>query len=349
LVNGKFEALYAIHEWNQTQSGGFLRSGDAMEHLKPLLPAIECKANPNLVIAPRTANGVSQLDIMLASLLPDEVLDKAGIKRLNANFGLSTVGLQSLPKSFTGVVRSAFESYIWKKLSPAARLDPYAFSPNSSLRLLAGDAKFWMHRIYRVAIELRETMFDECEDSGKDGWEPLPELSRKLFAQIGEEERNNFVVRRPLMGGTLWNVDSAEEREGILQGAINGLGSMDSLAPVLEVMHGHRTHDDFSNRYSWVKEDFERSFYSKRSKIKVEMVETLDDAPVWSSGDNEGYEHALFRDVMAVLDTRERKLVVALRMGKTATEISREAGLAGHAAISRRISKIKAKVQGLLN
>jgi hypothetical protein len=206
-----------------------------------------------------------------------------------------------------------------------------------------------MHRIYRVAIELRDTHFDECDESDEEGWEPLPELSEKLFAEIGERERDNFIVRRPLMGGLLWDIDSMEEREGILQDAIDGVEGMESLAPVLEVLHGHRTHDDFSSRYSWVKEDFERAFYSKRSKIKVEMVETLDDAPVWSSGDNEGYDHALFRDVMAVLDARERKLIVALRMGRTATEIAREEGLAGHAAISRKIAKIKAKVQTILS
>jgi hypothetical protein len=86
LATGRLEATYAIHEWNQSQSGGFVRSGEAIELLKPLLPALERKANPNLVIAPQTANGISQLDVMLASLLPDEALSKAGIKPTSPRF-----------------------------------------------------------------------------------------------------------------------------------------------------------------------------------------------------------------------------------------------------------------------
>jgi hypothetical protein len=57
----------------------------------------------------------------------------------------------------------------------------------------------------------------------------------------------------------------------------------------------------------------------------------------------------LFRDVFAALDLRERRLILAIRAGKTVTEIGREAGHAGHAAISRRIEQIQAKVRRLLN
>src|SRR6185436_15978799 len=113
-------------------------------------------------------------------------------------------------------------------------------------------------------------------------------------------------------------------------------------------LHRHHAHEDFSSRYSWVKEDFERSFYSKRSKLKVELIETVDDAPVWNSAEPDGYERVLFRDILAALNVRERRLLLALRMGKTSTEIARGQGLTGHAAISRRIKGLKAKIAKLL-
>lgn len=119
---------------------------------------------------------------------------------------------------------------------------------------------------------------------------------------------------------------------------------MDSLAPVIELLHTRRAHEDFANRHSWIKEDFERQFYSKRAALKVELIETLDEAPVWSSEDNEGYGQALFRDVLAWLDRKERKLLLALRMGRTATEIAASNGLAGHASVSCRIARLKRKI-----
>ena len=113
-------------------------------------------------------------------------------------------------------------------------------------------------------------------------------------------------------------------------------------------MRSHRAHEDFSDRYSWIKEDFERSFHSKRSKLKVQIVETVDDFPVWESAGCDGYADVLFRDVLAALDVNERTLFLAIRSGKTVCEISTEYGLRGHAAISRRIAKLKEKLQRLL-
>lgn len=129
-------------------------------------------------------------------------------------------------------------------------------------------------------------------------------------------------------------------------GLIDGAGARE---PVIELLQSHRAHEDFSSRASWIKEDFERTFHSKRAKLKVELVETLDDAPVWSTDECEGYGEVLFRDLVAALDLRERRLLLALRMGKTVTEISADEGLNGHGSISQRVAALKEKVAVLLN
>jgi len=205
-----------------------------------------------------------------------------------------------------------------------------------------------MSRIYRVAAELRETMFDECDDSSEKTWKPLPELSAKILGEIPEKDRTEFKVRRPLQGGRIWDENSLEEREGIIDDAIQGIGTMESVQPVIELLLSRKTQDDFSERTSWIKEDFERAFYSKRAKVKVELIETLDDCPVWASDGNEGYENALFRDVLSFLDRKERKLVIALRMGRTVSEIATSQGLNGHGSVSRKLKALKAKVGRLL-
>jgi hypothetical protein len=135
----------------------------------------------------------------------------------------------------------------------------------------------------------------------------------------------------------------------VLQCAINGDGVLESLDPVIELLHRHRDHGDFSDANSWIKEDFERSFYSKRAKLKVDLVETIDDAPAYTLEPNEPYEQVLFRDVIAMLNQKERRLVLALRMGKNASNIARETGLRGHASVSRRIAALKMKIARLLN
>ena len=98
-----------------------------------------------------------------------------------------------------------------------------------------------------------------------------------------------------------------------------------------------------------MKEDFERSFYSKRARIKVTLVETVDDFPVWTSNEPQGYENILYRDMLALLDIKERHLVVALRHGKTLTEIAEDLGYKSHSPISRAVNSLKEKVRRILD
>jgi hypothetical protein len=157
-----------------------------------------------------------------------------------------------------------------------------------------------------------------------------------------------FEVRRPLRGGVIWDEENHDEREAVLDHAITGIGVMESIEPVVDLLQTHRTHEDFSSSVSWIKEDFERSFYSKRAKLKVELVETLDDSPVWAMDECDGYGQVLFRDLLAALNLKERKLLLAVRQGKTPCEIASTQGLRGHAAISRRVKRLKAKLAALL-
>jgi hypothetical protein len=78
------------------------------------------------------------------------------------------------------------------------------------------------------------------------------------------------------------------------------------------------------------------------------MVETIDQFPAWNAGECFGYEDVVFRDLLSCFDRTSQRILIALRHGKTTTEIAREAGLKGHASISRRISQIKRRVRRLM-
>ncbi len=129
---------------------------------------------------------------------------------------------------------------------------------------------------------------------------------------------------------------------------IDGDTTFESLEPVVEVLLGSAAHEDFSERYSWVKEDFERAFYSKRSKVKVRLHEFIDECPVHDGSDTPGYENVLFRDLMAFFDQRDRTIILALRQGKTQSAIAEQLGHSGHASVSRRIKAIENKMRQLL-
>jgi DNA-binding NarL/FixJ family response regulator len=57
----------------------------------------------------------------------------------------------------------------------------------------------------------------------------------------------------------------------------------------------------------------------------------------------------MFRDLLAFFDQRDRHLLVALRHGKTVSEIANELGHSGHAAVSRRVRSVKEKLRILLH
>lgn len=344
-AEGPLEQVAHIYEWNTTQRAGFYRSSEAMDALKTAIPSLEERRNPNMILVPTLA-GTSELDLMLAGLLPDALLQQHNLERRRSTMNL-IFGHRALDSNYGSRARVAFSEHIWSLLSPRARLGANAFSASSPLRLLAGDTRYWAHRIYRLALDRRDTYFDPTEHE-EDSWKPVNTLREQILAQIPEEDRHRFKVERPLMGGDIWDVFDSGEREDVLRSAVDGDGVMESLEPVIEMLHSHRAHEDFSDQHSWIKEDFERSFYSKRARLKVDLVETIDDAPAYDLESNEPYEQVLFRDVIAMLNQKERRLVLALRMGKNASTIARESSLRGHASVSRRISALKAKLANLL-
>lgn len=339
----RLELAVAAYDWNATQRSGFLRARETMQALQTAVPFLESRRNPNMILALED-RGTSALDVMLAGLLPDRALERHLLKRHPTNLSLTNF-YGDLDAQFGARARSAFAEHIWSCLAPKARLGSSAFSPNAPLRLLAGDTRYWAHRLYRLALDRRDRYFEPTTHED-DGWKPLEALTAEVMASLVEEDRAKFVVTRPLMGGDIWDVDDPDEREDVLQSAIDGDGVMESLAPIVELLHSHHTHEDFSPRHSWIKEDFERSFYSKRAKLKVDIVETIDDVPAYDV--DCPYEQILFRDILAMLDQKERRLVLALRMGKNASTIARESGLHGHASVSRRIAALKAKLKHVL-
>ncbi len=107
--------------------------------------------------------------------------------------------------------------------------------------------------------------------------------------------------------------------------------------------------EDFSSRWSFAREDFERKLYQKRSKVRVHFVELDDTIPVHGP-ESEVHENLLWQNLMAVLDPKERRVVVCLRSGITRMgEIGKRLGYANHSPVSKALARIRKKAQKLLS
>jgi hypothetical protein len=110
-------------------------------------------------------------------------------------------------------------------------------------------------------------------------------------------------------------------------------------------VRSNRVQDDFSTRWSFAKEDFERKLYRKRAKTRVTFVE-LDEAKPVHAPTSEVHENLLWEDFMVLLNAKERRIVVCLKNGLTrVSDISRKLGYANHSPVSKALQRIRRKAE----
>ena len=113
------------------------------------------------------------------------------------------------------------------------------------------------------------------------------------------------------------------------------------LRGILDAVRSNRVEDDFSERWTYAREDFERKLYRKRTKIKVRFVELTDTIPVQGS-ETEVLDRVVYGDFLALLNERDREVVVLLDSGMTnLTEIAATMGYRNHSPVSKRLNRIR--------
>jgi hypothetical protein len=156
-------------------------------------------------------------------------------------------------------------------------------------------------------------------------------------------------VRRPCFGGDAWRgEDDAWEA---MQEVVDAADRRGRLRSLIDAIRSNRVQDDFSPRWSYEREDFERKLYAKRARWKVSFVELDDTVPVHSpDAEPEQERRLLWQDFFSVLNEKERRIVVCLRNGATsATEIGRTLGYANHSPVSKALARIRRKAKRRLH
>ena len=112
------------------------------------------------------------------------------------------------------------------------------------------------------------------------------------------------------------------------------------LRSIIEAIKSNRVEEDFSPIWSFAREDFERKLYRKRNKVKIQFVQ-LDDTIPTHGPDAEVHENRLWQSLFAVLNPKERRIVICLRSGVTKlTDVATLLGYANHSAVSKALKKI---------
>ncbi|MFI0453690.1 sigma-70 family RNA polymerase sigma factor [Actinomadura sp. 6N118] len=321
-----------VAQWNLLWEAAQLRRRFfAEDDLPPVIGQIADRGDVNVVFVPRTDSRYHEYS-PLFHLLPHPTVQRYGLPPLRCGqwpyVANATPVDRFLPADFEHRLSRAWATTVWRHLISGSPLR--AFSNTDPIRLLAHNLDFWIPPV-TAAIQDILGGFPRVDDTV--GEEPVPLEDGSVL--------EDAVAVSPRVGSELWQ-GQAEAAE-VVRATVEHADAGGQLCGILEAVRAHRVQDDFSEHWSYAREDFERKLYSKRSKVTVRFVELTDTIPV-QGPETEVLDGLVYGDFLALLDPRERQVVVLLRSGVTKlTEIADLLGYANHSPVSKRLARIRRK------
>ena len=327
------DALFvAMAKWNLLwEAAQFRRRCFAEDQLPPELFDVADRGDVNVVFVPRTAARYYEY-APLFHLLSRSQAERHGLPLLRTGIWPYLAGIgpvdRYLPADFEARLSRAWASAVWRHLSPGSPLR--AFSTADPIRLLAHNLDFWLPPVTAAIEEILRDF--PVVDAGIPEGPALLEDGTVFDGVIAAGAR---------VGGDLW-CGEAEAAEVVRQ-AVEHADASGRLRGILDAVRSNRVEDDFSEHWSYAREDFERKLYRKRAKIKVRFVELTDTIPV-QGPDTEVEHNLVFADFLALLDERERQVVILLHSGLTKVgDVARALGYKNHSPVSKRLALIRKK------
>lgn len=318
-----------VIKWNILwEAAQFRRRFFNEDDLPEALAKVADMGDVNVIFVPRTRSRYYEY-VPLVHLLPRRALERFGLPLLQAGqwpFSGDWNRIdRHLPHDFQGRLAKAWAWAVWPKLNSGSGLT--AFSKDDPIRLLAHNLDFWIPPVTTV---IQETLGDFPEvKNGKD-YGPVQLHDGSVL--------EGAIAGNPRMGGDIWHGEA--EAAEMLAWTVNEADATGNLRGVLEAVRTHRVHDDFSGYWSNAREDFERKLHRKRNKVKVRFVELTDTIPV-QGPDSEVLGKLVTNDFLALLDEKQREIVVLLNSGFRQHEIAEQMGYANHSPISKRLNQIR--------
>jgi hypothetical protein len=322
----------AIAQWNMLWEAAQYRRRIFSEEQLPLpLREIADRGDVNVVFVPKTASRYYEY-APLFHLLPRVAVERHGLPLLRGGGWpyLAETGWidRFLPADFQARLERAWAYAVWKHLMPGSPLR--AFSGSDPIRLLAHNLDFWLPPVTAVVQDVLRDL--PVVDKG------VKEIHPKLTDGTVLE---GAVMANPRMGSDVWRGEA--EAAEVLRWTVDEADAGGQLRGILDAIRSNRVEDDFSEHWSYAREDFERKLYRKRSKIKIRFVELSDTIPV-QGPETEVEANMLFADFLALLDKRERQVVVLLQSGVTKVgDVAKILGYRNHSPVSKRLARIRKK------
>lgn len=332
-----------ITYWNAAWEAGHLQSKFVTDIWEETIPKelkwLEEIGTANLYLIPDVRNSAFEAFRPLYHLLPLKTLNRFQLPLLKRGIWPPWDYSQNIDYHITSVFddrfAEAFAAYIWPYLISGSRIE--AFTKNDPIKLLAHNLNFWLPCIYILA-EQRMEKFPRVEFDNEKQIIKLEELRNNMPSDIQ--------ANRPLSGGSIWKGE--HEAQEATKELLEIADKNGQLRGIIDAVKSNRVEDDFSNIWSYAKEDFERKIYHKRTKVKVTFVE-LDEAKPVHAATSELHENLLWEDFFAMLDMKEKRIVVCLKNGITKhTEIAQKIGYANHSSVSKKLKIIREKAKKLL-
>ena len=326
----RVEFEVAVARWNLLwEAAQFRRRFFDEDELPARMRRVADRGDLNVVFVPRTRTRYYE-HAPLFHLLPRDTVRRFGLPLLRGGQWPPTSPRSFvddyLPQDFELRLERAWAVTVWRHLMPASPVS--AFSKDDPIRLLAHNLDFWLPPVSAVLQEILRD-FPTANHGIEEAAAPLS----------GGGFLEGAVAANPRKGGDLWSGES--EAADVVAWTVDQADADGRLRGILDAVRSHRVEDDFSDRWSYAREDFERKLYRKRSKVRVRFVELTDNIPV-QGPETEVEGRLVFADFLALLDRRDRQIVVLLNSGTTKlTDIAEVLGYRNHSPISKRLKRIR--------
>jgi hypothetical protein len=333
-LSGDARTAHAAGAWNgQWEAAQFRCLVLAEELLTAPLRRLVDRTDVNVIFVPRTTSRYYEY-APLFHLLPRAALERHGLPLLRAGhwpFFLEQSDIDTcLPADFADRLARAWAGAVWSHLMPQPHSPLSGFTKDDPIRLLAHSLDFWIPPVTEVMQQTVRTFPPRF-----GGRPPRPPGSGST------RKGHGIVLAGPRASGDIWRGE--QEAGEALRRTVETADADGRLRGILDAVRSHRCPDDFSSRWTTAREDFERKLYRKRSKVAVRFVELTDIIPVHGP-EAEILDRLLCADFMALLDERDRTVVVLLHSGVSKlTEVAEIMGYSNHSAVSKRLDKIRRK------
>lgn len=325
----------AVADWNKHwEAAQFRRRFFNDDELPASLVKIAELGDVNAIIVPKTRSGYYEYS-PIYHLLPRSTLERFGLPLLMAGqwpYAITVGDAEKfLPDDFADRLSRAWAFEVWRHIDSGTGLS--GFSDRDSIKLLAHDLKFWLPAVTEV-IQTRLRELPIVNDDNEAEFPP-PLIDGSVL--------EGALMGRPRMGSDVWSGE--EDAKCAIGETVVAAKSVSRLQEILDAVRSNRAEDDFSPRWSYAREDFERQVYGKRRKFKLAFVELENVTPIVGP-ESDIVDQMVLSDFMTVIDEKNRQIVLLVTSGESnLSEVGRQLGYANNSAVQKRLRKLAVKAK----